>query len=385
MEYAVVIDAARTPMGRSKGGMFKNRRAEDISADLVKGLIERNPKLDTKTIEDIIWGCVQQTMEQGFNISRFIGLLASLPPTVSAQTVNRLCGSSMTAIHTAAAMIMSGQGDTYLCGGVEHMGHIPMTHGIDFNPQMSKHCAKASGLMGITAEFLAKKYQISREEQDHFALSSHQKAFEATQQGRFKDELIPIQGHDTKGYLKSYNYDEVIRNDTTMESLATLRPAFDPRGSVTAGNSSAISDGASALLMMSETKAKSLGLEPLARIKSMATVGLDPSTMGYGPVPATQKALKKASLNMEDIDLIEINEAFAAQSIPVIRDLKLDKRHEHVNMNGGAIALGHPLGCSGTRISTTLLHNMKREEKSLGLATMCIGFGQGVATVFEKI
>ncbi len=386
MREVIIIDAARTPMGRSKGGMFRQKRAETISAHLLQKLLARNPQIDPREIDDILWGCVQQTLEQGFNVARFISLMAQVPHTVPAQTINRLCGSSMTALHTAAANIMAGLGDLYVCGGVEHMGHVPMNHGIDFNPEGSRYYGKASGMMGITAEVLAKQHHISREEQDRFALRSHQRAYQAGQSGAFAQEIIPTLGHDAQGYLKLFDYDEVVRPDTSLEQLSQLPPAFDPRGSVTAGNSSAISDGASCLIVASAEKAKQLGLIGMAKIRGMGVTGIDPAIMGYGPVFAVKRALKNAQLKVDDIDLFELNEAFAAQSLPVIKDLGLyDKLDQKVNLNGGAIALGHPLGCSGTRISGTLLHLMKAKGKRLGIATMCIGFGQGVATVFEQI
>ncbi len=387
MNDAVVVDAVRTPMGRSKGGMFRNVRAEHLSAELINALLDRNPEVDPAEVEDVSWGCAQQTLEQGFNVGRFAALRTRLPHTTGAQTINRLCGSSMSALHTAAMSIMTGNGDVFIAGGVEHMGHIPMTHGLDADPEMSKYHAKAAGMMGLTAELLANMHGISRQEQDEFALRSHRKAAAARAEGRFDDEIIPIAGHDENGFSKVFDFDEVIREDTDMESLGGLRPAFDPRnGTVTAGNSSAISDGASALLVMSWERARDLGLEPMARVRSMATVGVDPSIMGYGPVPATRKALDRAGLKIQDIDLWELNEAFAAQSLPVLKDLQLRRdMEEKVNLNGGAIALGHPLGCSGARIITTLLHLMKADGYETGVATMCIGMGQGIATVFERV
>ncbi len=387
MKDVVIVDAVRTPMGRSKGGMFRNVRAEDLSAEVIRALLRRNSKLDPKEIEDVIWGCVQQTLEQGFNIARFASLMTAIPHSVSAQTVNRLCGSSMSALHTAAMSIMTGNGDIFVVGGVEHMGHVPMNHGIDFNPALSKYSAKAAGMMGLTAELLGKMHQISREAQDQFALRSHQKAQEASVQGRFKNEIIPILGHDEVGTPNTFDYDEVIRADASLEALAKLKPAFDPKnGTVTAGNSSAISDGASGLLVMSAQRAQDLGMQPLARVRAMATAGCDPSIMGYGPVPAVKKALQRAQMKIEDIDLFELNEAFAAQSLSVLKDLKLlDQAEGKVNLNGGAIALGHPLGCSGTRITATLLHLMKAKNAKTGVATMCIGMGQGIATVFERV
>ena len=387
MKQVVVVDAVRTAMGRSKGGMFRHVRADDMSAQLMEALLDRNPQVDPAEIEDVIWGCVQQTLEQGFNIARNAALQTRIPHSVAAQTVNRLCGSSMQALHSAAQAIMSNCGDVFLIGGVEHMGHVPMTHGVDFSPAISRHTAKASGMMGLTAEMLARIHNISRERQDEFGLRSHMKAQEASEQGRFKNELIVIEGHDADGVLTACDYDEVIRPDSTLEGMAKLRPVFDPvNGSVTAATSSALSDGASAMLVMSEERANALGLEPLASIKSMAVSGCDPSIMGYGSVPATGKALKRAGMKIDDIELVELNEAFAAQSLAVLQGLNLiDQMDEKVNLNGGAIALGHPLGCSGARISGTLLHLMKAKDVNVGLATMCIGLGQGIATIFERV
>ena len=386
MKEVVIVDCIRTPMGRSKGGIFRNVRAETLSAHLMSQLIARNPNLDPYEIEDIIWGCVQQTKEQGFNIARNAQLLTDIPRSVAAVTVNRLCGSSMQALHDAASGIMSGRGDVYMIGGVEHMGHVPMNHGVDFHPGMSKNVAKAAGMMGLTAEMLGKLHGISREQQDEFAARSHARAHAATVEGRFKNEILPIEGHAADGTLFTLDYDEVIRPETSVEGLSQLRPVFDPaNGTVTAGTSSALSDGASAMLIMSEEKANELGLKIRARIKGMAIAGCDPSIMGYGPVPATKKALKRAGLSIEDMDVVELNEAFAAQSLPCAKDLGLlDVMDEKVNLNGGAIALGHPLGCSGSRISTTLINLMEAKDAKYGLATMCIGLGQGIATVFER-
>lgn len=386
MKRAVVVDAVRTAMGKSKNGCFRFTRAEELSAQLMQALLDRNPKLDPNEIEDIIWGCVQQTLEQAYNIARNAQLLTSIPKHVSAQTINRLCGSSMTALHMATQGIMSEQGDIYIVGGVEHMGHVPMTHGVDFNPSLSKQSAKAAGSMGLTAELLGSMHQVTREDQDKFALASHQRAKSATETGRFKEEIVAVKGHDVDGLPIMVDRDEVYRDDASLESLASLRPVFNPKGgTVTAGNASALSDGASALLVMSEDKAKELGLEPMAYVKSFAASGCDPSIMGYGPVPATKKALKRAGLKLDDVQLWELNEAFAAQSLPVLKDLGLLEKQDIVNVNGGAIALGHPLGCSGARICGTLLHEMKKRNLKTGVATMCIGLGQGVATVFERV
>jgi acetyl-CoA acyltransferase len=281
---------------------------------------------------------------------------------------------------------MTGQGEVFVIGGVEHMGHVNMMHGIDLNPSSSKQYAKASNMMGLTAEMLGRMHGITREMQDKFALRSHQKAWEATQQGRFKNEIVGIEGHDADGVRVLCDVDEVIRNDASLEALAALKPAFDPKGgTVTAGSSSAISDGASAMLVMSYERAKALGLKPRAKIVSMAVAGVDPAIMGYGPVPATKKALKRGGLEIKDIKVAELNEAFAAQSLPCVKDLGLmDRMEESVNLNGGAIALGHPLGCSGARITTALLNVMEQQNAEFGVSTMCIGLGQGIATVLQR-
>ncbi|GAC1626205.1 MAG: acetyl-CoA C-acyltransferase FadA [Nevskia sp.] len=385
MTDVVIVDAVRTPMGRSKGGAFRNVRAENLSAELIKALLKRNPNVNPKEIEDVIWGCVQQTLEQGFNIARQVSLLAGLPIEVSGQTVNRLCGSSMTAIHSAVGAIQAGAGDVFICGGVEHMGHVPMDYNFDGNPELSLNTAKAAAMMGLTAEMLATMFQLKRQTQDEFALASHQKAYAAYKNGAFKNEVVPIAGHDGDGLPLLVDFDEVVRATANLEDLGKLKPAFNPKGSVTAGNSSAISDGASAVLVMSADKAKALGLKPLARIVSIASAGCDPSTMGRGPVPATKKALQRAGLDIKDIDYFELNEAFAAQSLAVMTELKILDRMDRVNIKGGAIALGHPLGCSGARITGALAHILNQQDARYGLATMCIGMGQGVATVLERL
>jgi len=387
MKDVVIVDCIRTPMGRSKGGVFRNVRAETLSAALMTGLLDRNPNLDPAEIEDIIWGCVQQTKEQGFNLARNAQLLTRIPRSTSAVTVNRLCGSSMSALHDAAKSIMTDNGDVFIIGGVEHMGHVPMNFNVDFHPGLARYTAKASGSMGLTAELLGRQNGITREQQDAFGARSHQRAHAATLEGAWKNEILPIEGHDTDGRLVKVDYDEVIRPESTAESLSTLRPVFDPvNGTVTAATSSAISDGASAMLVMSADKAKELGLTPRVKIRAMASAGCDAAIMGYGPVPATQKALKRAGMSIEDIEIAEFNEAFAAQALSCVKVLGLeDKVDDMVNLNGGAIALGHPLGCSGARISTTLINLMEGKDKSVGLATMCIGLGQGVATIFERV
>ena len=384
---AVIVDFARTPMGRSKGGCYREVRAENLSAELINKLLARNPNVNPAEIEDVIWGCVNQTLEQGWNVARMLTLLTDIPHTVAGQTVNRLCGSSMSALHTAAQSIQCGNGDIFIVGGVEHMGHLPMDHGLNPNPAISKYAAKAAGMMGLTAEFLAKMHGVSRQDQDAFALRSHQLAHKATVEGLFDREIIAIEGHDKDGFKKLIRHDETIRPDTTLESLAALKPVFDPRnGSVTAGTSSQISDGASAMIIMAAETAEALGIKAIAKVRSLAVAGIDPSIMGYGPVPSTQKALKRAGLSMQDIEFIELNEAFAAQAIPVLKDLEiLDAMDEKVNLMGGAIALGHPFGCSGTRISGTLLNTMEKNDATFGISTMCIGLGQGITTVFERL
>ncbi|MFP6789886.1 MAG: acetyl-CoA C-acyltransferase FadA [Thalassolituus sp.] len=383
----VVVDAVRSPMGRSKGGVFRNVRAETISANVINALFERNPGVSPALVEDIIWGCVNQTLEQGFNVARQIGLMTVVPKEAGAQTVNRLCGSAMSAIHTAAQAIQTGNGDVFVVGGVEHMGHVNMQHGFDHNPSSSKFSAKASNMMGLTAEMLGKMHGITRQQQDEFAARSHRLAQKATDEGKFKNEIVPMFGHDADGKEILVTQDETIRPETTAESLGKLRPAFDPKsGTVTAGTSSQITDGASAMLLMSYEKAMELGLKPRARIVAMAVAGVDAAIMGYGPVPATKKALKRAGLETTDIDYWELNEAFAAQSLPCVKDLKLKEiAEDRINIHGGAIALGHPLGCSGARISTTLINVLEQNNGKYGVSTMCIGLGQGIATVWERM
>jgi len=384
---AVVVDFARTAMGRSKGGCFRHTRADELSAEVIKGLLARNETIDPQEIDDLIWGCVMQRDEQGVNLARFVGLLAGLPHTVPAQTVNRLCGSSMSALHTAAANIMAGIGDIYVVGGVEHMGHHDMNKGIDPNPELGLYAAKAAGSMGMTAEMLAMMHGIKREDMDKFSERSHRLAAKARADGKFDNEIIPVMGHDEKGRPFMVAQDETIREDTTVEGLAALRPVFNPKGgTVTAGSSSQITDGASAMIIMSAERAEALSLKPKARITATTLAGVDPSIMGYGPVPSTEKALEQLNMTIDDIDYVELNEAFAAQSLPVLKDLDLlDDMDDKVNVHGGAIALGHPFGCSGTRISGSLLTVMEQRDMNVGISTMCIGLGQGITTVMERL
>jgi acetyl-CoA acyltransferase len=385
MRQAVIIDAVRTPIGRahSEKGMFRDVRADDLSADLMRALLDR-VGIPAAEVEDIHWGCVKQQGEQGYDVAKMAALIAGLPVEVGGATVNRNCGSSLQAINQAAQSIAANCEDVQLAGGVEHMHHIPMEAGFDPSPRMFYRHSPAVFNMGVTAENLAIKHKISRKEQDEFALRSHQRAAQATDSGAFAKEVIPTWGRDEEGRKKLLTEDQCIRRDTSMEALGALKPAFMPEGgTVTAGNSSPLNVGAAAMLIMSEEKAKALGLTPIAKIRAMAVAGVDPSIMGVGPVPATQKALNRAGLKLDDIDLIELNEAFAAQALSVIK--LLNANPEKVNVHGGAIAIGHPLGASGARIATTLIHAMRQRKARLGLATMCIGAGQGIATIFEAM
>jgi acetyl-CoA acyltransferase len=385
MRHAVVVAAVRTPIARAHPdkGMFRDVRADDLSAGVLQPLLDR-AGIPASAVEDIHWGCVKQQGEQGFNVARLAALIAGLPVEVCGATVNRLCGSSLQALHQAAQSIAANCEDVQIAGGVEHMHHIPMEADFDPSPRLYLRHSPATMNMGLTAENLALRYKIPRREQDEFALRSHQRAAKATDSGAFAREVLPTWGRDDEGRRKVMTEDQCIRRDTTLEALGALKPAFMPDGgTVTAGNASPLNVGAAALLLMSEERARELGLKPMARIRAMAVAGVDPSVMGLGPVPATHKALRRAGLELKDIDLIEINEAFAAQILAVIRLLKADP--EKVNVRGGAIAIGHPLGASGARIATTLLHAMRDHKAQFGLATMCIGSGQGIATIFEAV
>jgi len=366
MRHAVVIEAVRTPIGRAhpEKGIFRDTRAEDLSADLMRALLERTG-LPAAEVEDVHWGCVKQEREQGYNIARMAALIAGLPVEVGGATVNRLCGSSLQALHQAAQSIAADCEDVQIAGGVEHMHHIPMESGFDPSPRLFYRHSPAVLHMALTAENLAIRYRIGRKEQDEFALRSHRLAAAATDSGAFGREVVPTWGRDEEGRRKTISEDQGIRRDTTLEALSALKPAFMPDGgTITAGNASQISVGAAALLVMSEERAKELGLTPKVRVRAMAVAGVDPSVMGIGPVPAVHKALARAKLTLADIDLIEINEAFAAQTLAVMKLLKADP--EKVNVHGGATALGHPLGCSGARIATTLIHAMGERKRGWG-------------------
>jgi acetyl-CoA acyltransferase len=385
MKTAVIVDCCRTPIGRAHAekGVFRDVRSDDLAVEVVRTLVERSG-IDPAAIEDLVLGNTQQQGEQGLNVARAVGLMAGLPVESGGATVNRLCGSSLQALAQASHAILAGAEDVQIVGGLEHMHHIPMDAGIDLNPKLFTRTSKGALLMGITAEFLAQTQDITREQQDVFALNSHKKASLASASGQFAKEIVPIWGRDEAGNRILVERDQCIRDDASLESLAALKPAFMPgMGTVTAGNSSPLNDGAAALLIMSEESANSLGLKPLARVRATAVAGVDPSVMGTGPVPATHKALKRAGLQLNDIDLVELNEAFAAQALACIRMLELDEAK--VNVRGGAIAIGHPLGASGARIATTLIHAMHDRDATLGLATMCIGVGQGIAVIFERV
>jgi 3-oxoadipyl-CoA thiolase len=396
---AVIIDAVRTPVGKY-GGALKDVRPDDLSGSLLHALVART-QLDPAFIEDVFWGCANQAGEDNRNVARMAVLLARFPFSVPATTVNRLCGSSLEAVNQASRAIWSGEYDVVIAGGVESMSRAPYAvpknvsgqplfgniTGYDTalgwrfpNPAMEKIIPLES--MGETAENVASMYTISREEQDLFALRSHQLAIQAQNEGRWNDEIVPVTIPQKKGDPFVVSRDEGPRSDTSLEKLSKLQPAFRKGGSVTAGNSSSLNDGAAALLVMSERKAKELGFAPLARLIATGIAGVDPRCMGIGPVPATEMALKKAGLTIGQIDVMELNEAFAAQSLACIRELGIHP--DKVNVNGGAIALGHPLGCSGARILTSLVHEMKRRKSQYGVATMCIGVGQGIATIVER-
>jgi acetyl-CoA acyltransferase len=385
MKNAVIVDCVRTPIGRSHKdkGVFRDVRSDDLSVATIEALLERTG-IDPLEIEDVVLGNTQQQGEQGLNVARSVALMAGLPAVSGGATINRLCGSSLQAINQATHAIMAGFEDVQIVGGLEHMQHLPMEAGIDLNPKLFRTTSRGALMMGVTAEFLAQTQGISREDQDAFALESHRKAAAAWAAGEFAKEMIPVWGRDETGNRILVDRDQCVRPDASMAALAALKPAFMPGlGTVTAGNSSPLNDGAAALLIMSADKAKALGLQPLARVVATAVVGVDPAVMGTGPVPATKKVLKRAGMTLSDIDLVELNEAFAAQALACIR--MLDLNPEKVNVRGGAIAIGHPLGASGARITTTLIRAMIDRRATVGLATMCIGVGQGIATIFERV
>ncbi|MFZ0890384.1 MAG: thiolase family protein [Candidatus Binataceae bacterium] len=379
MREVVIVDGVRTPVGKGSKdkGYYKDIRADELGVFCVRRLLERNPKLNPAEIEDVLWGCANQREEQGLNIGRMIALLSGLPVEVAGTTIDRQCGSSLQAVNSAAHAIAWGAGDVMIAGGVEHMTHIPMGSGIQPNARLTEMFPQDMFFMGLTAERLAAMYKITRQQSDAFSLRSNQRAIAARE--RFKEEIVPIKLPDGT----TVDTDQGPRAETTMEKLAGLKPSFRPDGQVTAGNSSQISDGAAAVILMSAERAKSLGVRPMARIRATAVAGVRPEIMGWGPVPATQKALKRAELKIGDINLWEVNEAFAVQVVACNTELKIDE--EKLNVNGGAVALGHPLGCSGARLMVTLTYEMRRRGAALGIAAMCIGMGQGIATVVEQV
>jgi 3-oxoadipyl-CoA thiolase len=398
LEEAVIVDSIRTPIGRY-GGTLSSVRPDDLAALIIRTLVDRN-KIDPDQIEDVIFGDANQAGEDNRDVARMALLISGLPIKVAGSTVNRLCGSGLEAINQAAHSIMVGNGGIYLAGGVESMSRAPLvlaksaspfsreaklydsTLGWRFvNPRLAEKFYPYS--MGETAENLAKRYGISREEQDQFALKSHERAVRATTDGLFGEEIVPVSVVDAHGKECIVEKDEGPRSDTSLEKLAQLKPAFRSGGTVTAGNSSGINDGAAGVVIMNEKRARKLGLSIKARIVSTAVAGVHPKFMGLGPVPATRKALRRAKLELDQIDLVEINEAFGAQVLSCLKFMDFDRGR--MNVNGGAIALGHPIGCSGARILTTLLHEMERRGAQRGLATACIGVGQGIATVVEKV
>jgi len=396
----VIVDGLRTPFGRY-GGALKDVRPDDLAAHVIRSLVART-RIDPATIDDVVFGAANQSGEDNRNVGRMAALLAGLPVEVPGQTVNRLCGSGLQAVVSAAHAIAYGDGSVFVAGGVESMTRAPFvmakpsaafprgeqqlydtTLGWRFtNPRLADAYYPYS--MGETAENVVERCGVSREDQDAFALSSQRRWADAHAAGRFADEIVPIEVPDGKG-TRVVDADEHPRPEATLESLARLKPAFkrDASGSVTAGNSSGINDGAAALLVTSEARAQELGLRPMARLVASAVAGVDPATMGLGPIPASRRALERAGIGVDGVDLVELNEAFAAQAVPVMRELGLDP--ERTNVNGGAIAIGHPLGASGARLTATLLHELRRRGARYGLATMCIGVGQGIAAVFEAV
>ena len=397
MTHAFIVDGVRTPMGRF-GGALAEVRPDDLAAHVIRALVERN-QIPGEVVDDVYWGAANQAGEDNRNVARMAVLLAGLPVSVPGATVNRLCGSGLEAVNSAFRMIKSDEGSVALAGGSESMTRAPFvmakatkaydrkaevydtTIGWRFvNPALAERWG--SHAMGETAEIVGREYGITREEQDRFAFESHRRAVTARDEGRFKDEIVPVEIPTRRGEIRVVDADEPPRPDTSLDALAKLRPAFVADGSVTAGNSSGVNDGAAALLIASDESCSRHGWRPMVRIVATAVAGVEPSRMGIGPVPATRKVLARAGLDVSDLDLVELNEAFAAQSLACIRELELDPHK--VNVNGGAVALGHPLGCSGARILTSLVHEMARREVRYGLATMCIGVGQGIATIVER-
>jgi acetyl-CoA acyltransferase len=392
MKEAVVVNAVRTPVGKAKKGTLRNMRPDDMAAAVIAEAIQRTHGLSPDAVEDVILGCAMPEAEQGMNVARIASLRAGLPPEVSAVTVNRFCSSGLQSIAFAAERVMCGSAELILAGGTESMSLIPMAgHKFMPNPRLVDSYPDAYLSMGLTAENLANKYQISRQEQDQFSFRSHQNAAEAIRSGKFKNEIVPLDvsfdhlnsNGKRETHCLRFEQDEGPRSDTSLEALAKLKPAFHVSGTITAGNSSQMSDGAAVAIVTSKEKARELGWKPMGKFVSFATAGVRPEEMGIGPAAAIPKALKIARLSLEQIGLIELNEAFAAQALAVIREANLDL--DKVNVNGGAIALGHPLGCTGAKLTATLLNEMRRRQVQFGLVTMCVGGGMGAAGIFELV
>ncbi|CDM66430.1 thiolase family protein [Pyrinomonas methylaliphatogenes] len=392
MKEAVIVSAVRTAVGKAPKGTLRHTRPDEMGAAVIRESIARVPNLQPSDIEDVIMGCAMPEAEQGMNVARVAAIRAGLPVEVSAMTINRFCSSGLQAIAIAADRIRTGQAECIVAGGLETMSMIPMGgHIIRPNPYLVEHYPDFYLNMGLATENVARKYEISREDQDRFALRSHERAARAQDEGKFKDEIVPLnvtlEELDERGKKQRreiiFDTDEGVRRDTSMEALAKLKPAFHANGTITAGNSSQMSDGAAAVVVMSAERAEQLGARPLARFVAYAVAGCPPEEMGIGPVYAIPKALKLAGLRLDQIDLIELNEAFAAQSLAVIRMLELDP--ERVNVNGGAIALGHPLGCTGAKLTATILRELERRGGRYGMVTMCVGGGMGAAGIFERI
>ncbi len=386
MREVVIVDAVRSAVGRAQKGTLRYTRPDELAGQVIRRLMERNPGVKPESVEDLVLGCAMPEGEQGLNIARVAGLLGGLPETTGGMTINRFCSSGLQAIAITASHIAAGWMDIAVAGGVESMSAVPMSgHKPSMSPQAMECCPSVYTPMGTTAENVAKKYDISREDQDRFAYESQMKAKAALEANVFDEEIVPVSAvfyEDGQKVTKEFKIDELPRPGTTMEGLAKLRPAFSAKGTVTAGNASPLSDGAAAALVMARETAEALGLPILGTFKHFTTVGVDPAIMGIGPIPAVRKLLGKTGLSISDIDLVELNEAFASQSIQVIRELEIPE--DRVNVHGGAIALGHPLGCTGAKLSATALHELKRRGGKRAIVTMCIGGGMGAAGLFER-
>jgi acetyl-CoA acyltransferase len=385
IENVVIVDAVRSAVGRAHKGTLAQTRPDELAGQVIAALLARVPQVRPQDVEDLVLGCAMPEGEQGLNVARVAGLLGGLPVETSAMTINRFCSSGLQAIAIAAGAIAIGANDIVVAAGVESMTMVPMTgNKLSASPEAMRRCPDVYTPMGITAENVAKKFGVSREDQDAFALDSQRKAFAAQKAGAFDSEIVPVMAtrfHDGKHVEVDFRRDELVRGDTSAEGLRNLKPAFAANGTVTAGNASPLSDGAAAVLMMNKAKADALGVKPLGYFRGFATVGVDPAIMGIGPIPAVRKLLRKAGLSLGDMDIIELNEAFASQAVYVKRTLEI--ADEKLNVHGGAIALGHPLGCTGAKLAATALHELRRRNGRYAIVTMCIGGGMGAAGLFE--